>query len=224
LAALLAGLLTSHAQITVSLDSGILNAPIPDGDLSGLASSLPVSTPMTAVQSVSVTLNISGAGSGAFNGDFYAYLAYDGELAVLLNRPGRTAGNDWGYGDDGLSNVTFDDAAVNGDVHSYRLTLNGSILTAASPLTGNWAPDGRNTSPDVTLDTTSRTATLASFAGLNPNGNWTLFVADTQAGGTGQLDSWILNLVAVPEPADFAVVTGVVMLGIVLYRRKRRAA
>jgi subtilisin-like proprotein convertase family protein len=44
---------------------------------------------------------------------------------------------------------------------------------------------------------------LSSFNGLNPNGTWTLFLADASGGAPNTLVSWGLDITgtaAVPEP------------------------
>ena len=68
---------------------------------------------------------------------------------MLLNRVGRTASNPVGFADSGLD-VSFDDAAANGDIHVYRAVTNPP---AGTPLTGTWQPDGRLADPAVVLDT-----------------------------------------------------------------------
>jgi hypothetical protein len=42
---------------------------------------------------------------------------------------------------------------------------------------------------------------LSVFNGMNPNGDWTLFLADQGAGDEATLTGWTLSLTAVPEPA-----------------------
>src|SRR5688572_11481357 len=167
-----------------------LNRAIPDGNASGLSDFQPVSSSISGISTLRVRLHITGE----FNGDLYAYLRHiQGgvtNFCVLLNRAGRTAASPWGYGDSGL-NVTFDDAAANGDIHVYR-----NVLTPASgsPLTGSWRPDGRLVDPDLVLDTSPATTTLNSFDGTNPDGEWTLFVADMESGGTNMLVGWELEI------------------------------
>jgi hypothetical protein len=181
-----------------------------------LADSQTIATTATLVESVRVTLDIAGAGSGAFNGDLYAYLYHDNCVAVLLNRPGRTALETSGYADNGLASVTFDDLAPNGDVHEYRLTLSGNAASplspAPAPLSGTWAPDGRMVDPALVLNTDQRSAPLSSFQGTNPNGNWTLFVADLEIGGTAKLLEWQLQVAVVPEPAQHGIAAGTILL------------
>jgi subtilisin-like proprotein convertase family protein len=215
----------SPAQVitrTVSTNYAV-NIAIPDNDISGIASTkafggltLPFET---NVFDLNVTLNITGD----YNGDLYAYLTHNTGFSVLLNRVGKTTANPLGYSDDGI-NVKFDDQSTGRDVHNYRVTLSGNATTPLTgPLSGTWLPDARNTNPDTVLDTTARTALLNSFNGLNPNGTWTLFVADLSAGGTSTLVSWGLE-VTVPEPGTIAlfVLGAIGMVG--LSRRSQKKA
>jgi hypothetical protein len=208
--------------VTNSFEFSNLNRPIPDtlgANFGGVQDTREITMDFDSIVSVSVTLNITGTGSGAVNGDFYAYLTKGDDIAVLLNRPGRTSENLAGYGDNGL-NVRFSDDAVNGDIHLYRLTLSGSHLVPlelGEQLTGSWAPDGRNVLPTLALDTHPRTHTLDVFEGENPNGQWTLFIADMDPGGTAMLASWGMQITAVPEPHTIAILT----LGAVLIAFRR---
>jgi len=62
------------------------------------------------VGSLTVDLNISGG----YNGNLYAYLvAPNGTMVILLNQPGVTGGNPFGYAGSGL-NVTLTDATTLG--------------------------------------------------------------------------------------------------------------
>jgi subtilisin-like proprotein convertase family protein len=165
---------------------------IPDGNAVGLVSGLDVTTPITSISRVTVTLEIEGG----FNGDLYAYLSHGAGFAVLLNRVGRTELDPTGHLDIGFS-ITLDDDAVAGDVHRYREALDWEPLPG--PLTGTWQPDGRTTDPAEVLDTDPRTAMLASFAGLDPNGHWTLFVADADGGGEATLVRWGIRITGAPS-------------------------
>lgn len=206
-----------------------INSAIPDGDPSGFSDTRSIVTSQTVIRDVNVTLDISGIGTyGGVNGDLYVYLTHETGFSVLLNRPGRRSGSAMGYDDSGLGSVVFDDSAINGDVHSYRFTLSGNHDSAITPapgqLTGTWRPDGRNVDPGSVTDTDNRGALLNSFNGLNPNGNWTLFVADMQSGGQVQLNSWGVSVTAVPEPAATALATGLGLVGFLMFRgRKMRA-
>jgi len=168
------------------------NRLIPDGDPSGLSLAPTLPSAIASIASVTVNLNITGE----FNGDLYSYIRHSSGFAVLLNRPGKTAANPYGYADSGM-NVTFQDGAANGDIHVYQ---NVTIPPAGSPLTGTWQPDDRNVDPTTVLDTSPRTTALADFNGLNAAGTWTLFLADLQSGGTNQINSWSLTIVGQAYP------------------------
>ena len=187
----------ARAQVATNTYSFVVNQAIPDNDLSGLSDSHTISPGIQSITDVQVTLDITGG----FNGDYYAYLTHDSGFAVLLNREGRTETDAFGYPDSGF-NVTFDDAASNGDIHTYRLTLNPN----GGALTGTWAPDARNINPGLSLDTTPRGAFLGSFNSLGADGAWTLFVADVSPVGSGQLNSWSMEVIGVvPEPGTWVL-------------------
>jgi len=167
-----------------------IGQPIPDGDFSGVANAQSILTPITSITDLKVTLQVSGT----WNGDLYCYLTHSPGFAVLLNRVGRRPESTVGYGDNGF-NVTFDDGATNGDVHIYRRTLSGSDFTPISGLLTNaWVPDGRTNNPAVVLNTDAGTAFLSSFNGLDPNGQWVLFIADMEPGDFSTLDGWGLQI------------------------------
>jgi subtilisin-like proprotein convertase family protein len=196
----------AFAQVFVADFAG-LNISIPDFDLSGASDSRTLSIPFSVIGDVNVTITLSGSSpDNAFNGDLYAYLSHDSGFSVLLNRPGRTAADSLGYGDNGFLNVTFDDSAADGDIHSYQL------VRTESPLSGRWRPDARSTFPTQALDTDPRTQFLNNFAGLNPNGSWTLFVADVSAGGTATITQWGLEITPVPENPATALVAGILLV------------
>ena len=184
------------AQVIFTFDG--LNRDIPDGSSVGIVDSRAISGAGAGIAHLAVTLSISGRGFGANNGDLYATLVLNDTpgFSVLLNRPGREGENPVGYGDNGL-NLRLDDGSDE-DIHTYQMDLIGPLGTA--PLTGVWQPDGRHVDPADALDTSPRTAQLSSFVGLDPNGIWTLFVADVEPGGTARLDSWGLVITPVPEP------------------------
>lgn len=200
-----------HAGILLYEFAGI-HRSVPDNDPSGLTD---VRTPAATstveagmiITDVNVHLSLSGA--SAVNGDLYVYLQHGDSVAVLLNRVGRTMDNSSGYGDPGFD-VTLDDQAPNGDIHSYRSTLFGNdSVPLGGPLTdsiyGPWAPDARRDDPSVvTLENTARRdAALSRFNGSVIGGDWTLFVADINGGGEVTLDHWSLEIIAVPEPAGW---------------------
>lgn len=172
-----------------------VSQPIPDGDLSGIVSTLSLSSLSAPIANLRVELDISGS----YVGDLYAYLTHGTGFAVLLNRAGSTSADPAGYGDSGL-HVTFADGAP--DIHQYRLTLFGNESTSLNgPLTGLWAPDGRGVLPAILAPNDLRTAFLSSFNGQDPNGEWTLFVADLSGGDLHELNGWRLDINGPREPA-----------------------
>lgn len=204
--------------LEVSSTNYLVNLPIPDNNASGIASTKEFSTSIKRLGDVNVTLSVSGT----YNGDLFGYLTHESGFSILLNRVGRTAVNSLGYGDGGL-NLKFDDDAANGDIHTYRLKLGGDASAALSgALTGTWSPDGRLTDPGTVRDSDSRTAPLFSFFELDPNGKWTLFLADMAPGGTSTLTGWGLEVTAIPEPSNIAIFTigGFLLLLSSRYRRK----
>lgn len=173
-----------------------LNTPVPD--FGELASAPVLNLGGGTVQNVQVGLTLTSGTTGGpmFNGDIYASLGHGTGFAVLLNRPGRTAANSFGYSDAGMT-VTFADNAANGDVHNYQTALGGA--PAGGVLTGTWAPDGRNANPSTVTDATARTAMLSSFNGLASDGEWRLLVSDESGGAVAEVVSWTLKLVVQPD-------------------------
>jgi len=216
-------ILSALGDFSATFSSGFQNSGnIPDGSTIGLADTRTLTgIPFNSIADVNVRLNISGG----WNGDLYAYLVHNSGFSVLLNRVGRDGSSSFGYGDSGL-NLTFDDqASQSADIHFYQTVagFNNSMIQGAAA----WRPDGRNVSPlspGASLASASRTALLDQFFHQDPNGNWTVFIADVSGGG-GQatIQSWGLDLVptAVPEPASIVEASlAVFFLGAValLYR------
>jgi len=206
-----------------------LTAVIPDNNLGGMARTVQVSGyELKAPYVVTVSMKIVGTGVGAFNGDYYAYLKHvstDGtmiQLAVLLNRLGRSTDLPTGYSDNGLNIVLADSADE--DIHNYRFALSGGNNNPITgPLTGTWQADGRNVDPLAAVDTSLRTTTLNSLGLGSPNGTWTLFVADAQAGGIGQLTEWKVTMQGVPEPSSASLLVAGMGGLWAWYRRRKKA-
>jgi subtilisin-like proprotein convertase family protein len=205
----------ASAQVTNNYLFSV-NQAIPDGSFSGLSLAANVAGVDGHIVQVSVDLDVTGG----FNGDLYAYLvAPGGGLAVLLNRPGVTNGNPFGYSNAGL-NITLDDSGGNYNVHYYQ---NHNPGYSGQQLIGNWAADGENVDPlSLAVGSTSPTATLASLAGSTPNGQWVFFIADLSGGSQGTLVSVGINVVTIPEPTPWqmALVGSSLLLLIRNWRRK----
>ena len=197
--------IVAHA-VTV-MDTTTLSTLIPDNDAVGVSDTLDISnSEALEIVSVQVDLEISGG----WNGDLYVYLQHGDNLAVLLNRVGRTNSNPDGFGSSGMQ-VSLLDSALD-DIHT-------SLPDTGTP-TGTYQPDGRSTDPLLVLDTDPRDAMLSVFNGMDANGEWTLFLADQSAGDESTIVSWTLTIEAVPEPsaAMLAALGAVTML----MRRSRR--
>jgi subtilisin-like proprotein convertase family protein len=178
---------------------------IPDGNPAGLADARLVASAITGIEEIRLTLDISGS----FNGDLYATLQHESGFAVLLNRVGRTATNSFGFGDDGLRITLYDEGSFE-DIHGQ--TSGGGLVL------GTFGSDGRASDPGVVLETDPRTALLDSFAGLDANGTWTLFVADLAGGDAHTLNEWSMEISGIPEPGSLILL---VLSGAFLLRRSR---
>lgn len=217
------------ALYTYNYTTGFQNGGvIPDGSADGWTDTRTVSGLSGVIGDVNVCVNTSGG----VNGDLYAYLRFNNGSVVLLNRIGKTADNPFasstaGFGNGGvLTSFRFDDSATT-DIHNVP-------GTAGSPVTGDYQPDGRTADPQIVLDTSARSTSLASFNNVSPNGDWSLFFSDTVGGnGSPTMLGWSLEITAVPEPVNVAlgVFGGVFLVGIVarsrwvrdLFRRSRTA-
>jgi subtilisin-like proprotein convertase family protein len=201
----------ASGQTTTNLTFTV-NQNIPQGDPSGLANTQTLNFSSVPNFSSIVNLTVSLDISGGLNGGYYAYLVNNsGGFAILLNRPGTTAGNSLGYTDSGF-NITL--SAGGPDIHTYQTVSNpgGGILT------GTWGVDGRNVDPATVVNTDPQTALLSSFTGTDPSGQWTLFLANLDYGEQGELVSWGLSITAVPEPSS----VGLALLGLGVFFGARR--
>jgi len=178
------------------------NAAIPEGNPVGVTFAGNVSGLAGNVSGLILDLNVSGG----YNGDLYAYLeAPNGTTATLLNNPGVTDSNPFGFGGSGLS-IVFSDAAT----ANLQTTpeISGAVVTGSFQPVGSFSP----------------------FNGLVANGTWTLFIAADSAGGSQpELTSWGLDIItnAVPEPGQAAALAmlslGVISAGIARQVAKHRA-
>ncbi len=158
------------------------NVAITDGSVVGVTSQGTVSGVGDVLTSITVGLNVTGG----FDGNLYAYLvAPNGTVVTLLNHIGTGAFGSWASG--------FGDGTDNSFVLQSGTAPNGVISTANGTL-------------GQALTGTFQVAGLSAFNGVNANGQWTLFFADTvTGGGTSWLQSWTLNITAVPEPVTLAL-------------------
>lgn len=211
---LLAGLtlaLTSMARAAVYYNGS--GGIIPDGSLSGTTWQIQ-SSDVGTLSSVSVLLNVKGG----FNGDLYGYLTYnDGSSSrteILLSHIGggtsAAAGSGLGTG---AATGNYSDLLASG----IRLADGAGVnIQGVTPGAGYYLPVG-SYAPD------SAVAFSTTFGNMNGSGTWTLFFADTAAGGQSTVVSWGLDLgiTAVPEPVNVALgIFGGVFLVIMLGRSR----
>lgn len=221
LALALSVLALSSAALPAQIIENYVFSPglaVPDGSSVGITDSRTLNSAITSITDVTVTLNISGG----FNGDYYVYLVHTTGagtgFSILLNRVGTTSGNPFGYLDSGV-NISLSSVAAN-DIHLYQ---NNSPVFAGGALTGTWQPDGRTDNPLTVTDASPRSAFLDSFANLDANGVWSLFVADLSPVGSGTLVSWGMTIRGVPEPGTVAAgVLGALAAAGALHRRRQR--
>ena len=221
-------LATGASAAMVFPDSGLASPlAIADHDATGILRTLEISGLATSTTyTVDVALNIQGRGYGGYVGDVYAYLAHQspsGEyrMTVLLNRPGRSASLLSGYDNTGV-NITVSDSAAH-DIHTYQ-AQSYQLDSTSTALTGTWQADRRLANPDSVVSSDARAATtLNNLVTTDPNGNWSLFVADMETGGTMQLNNWSISLTAVPEPSSTLIFAGMLASATLRRRRKRVA-
>ena len=177
------------------------NRVVPDGNAAGLSDVRNVNSSITLISSVKVRLKVASE----YGGDLYGYVRHSSGFAVLLNRPGKSVANPVGYADHGFD-ITFQTGAPNGDIHAYQTITTPSPGT---PLTGTWEPDGRTADPSGVTDASPRSTSLTNLNGLNATGEWVLYLADLESGGTNMLTEWALEItgqayptVTWPQPAD----------------------
>ena len=193
------------------------NGVVPDGNPLGWWDSRTLSgVPIASLSDVTVSLSVAGGNVG----DLFVYLSNGSHAAILLNRPGKTAADDFGFPDENFT-ASFHDSGPLGDSH---LSFTGPNLS----LHGIWEPDGRLADPYAVLDSSPRTNFLSGFHSFPADGTWTLFVADMVGGGSGPtVTSWSLSLAsndsptAVPEPSA-TLTPALAWAFLILSRRRNR--
>ena len=209
--------LTSRASSTNATFTATPGLTVPDANPVGLVSTLTVGDMTGNTINLTVNLDITGG----FTGDLYAYLVSPtGTIVVLLNRVGMSSSDPFGYGDAGF-NITLDSASGN-NIHTYQ---SGGYTISGGQLTGTWAPDGRTIDPlsaPSAFDAGPTGSTLTSLDGTDPNGVWTLFIADLSPGGESTIVSWGLTVMTVPEPQSWTLLGGSLTAFWLINRRRRK--
>jgi subtilisin-like proprotein convertase family protein len=221
---LILGLLLAAATLPAQVTTSYTNSPgqlLPDNDPDGYGSVFNVSGLGGMIANVEVGMDVTGG----YNGDLYAYLVSPtGQIAILLNRMGVSAANAYGYNTAGF-NITLDSAPANNNEHDYE---SFGPNYSGGQLTGTWAPDGRNISPNSTgslFDSTASTMGLDNDFGTDPNGTWLFFIADLSPGSQSTLQNVTLTISTAPEPQTWAILAGgVALFGLVRRRNVGRHA
>lgn len=93
------------------------------------------------------------------------------------------------------TNLNFDDDAT-------------ASLTTSAIVSGTYKPTnlGPGDSFGPPAPALSGAATLATFAGANPNGNWSLFVVDDLNGDSGSLNNWCVTFAGSSVPPTPAAI------------------
>jgi subtilisin-like proprotein convertase family protein len=169
---------------SVTSSSGPISVAVPDNSATGTSDTLNVAGFTGAVQSISVTFNITHT--------------WDADLDINLVAPnGNILNLVYGRGGSGdnFTNTTISSASGT------------SLGTGAAPFTGTFAADGIiGAGPSAYLSNVSAFSNLFSV----PNGTWRLAIADFGFGDLGTLTSWSITINAVTPPTDgvWSPVTG----------------
>ena len=144
-----------------------------------------VSGQPTFLTDVNVRLNIAHNCPGDIQATLTSPQGTIVSLVTNLGGPNTTSVFCFG-GTDVLAGTTFDDAAD--PAGSIPYSFNNRLATDIDPSFNAVAPF---LVPEEAL---------AAFYGENPNGNWVLRVVDTCNGDSGSLDSWGVDIAALPSP------------------------
>jgi len=182
---------------------------IPDNNLSGVSSTIT----FTENQWISGNVVVSLEGlTHTWIGDLTATLiAPDNTAHDLFFRVGRIT---TGAGDSSEfnGNYIFRDAVIdtlgNGNDLWAEATLGGDAYQLRA---GEYRTSTANSAAFTSLDTT--------FAGLNTQGMWTLFMTDQAGNDIGSLGGWTLSMSSVPEPSAALIFLG---FGAAGWLRRRR--
>jgi cysteine-rich repeat protein len=167
LSALPAGGLSLGAPVTIDAPVPAAGTPIPDNNATGISSTIDVGGLGIRLYDVDVTVDVTHNNSGDLE---FFLTSPSGQRIDLVN---RVAGAGIGGGNDNLyAGTTFDDQAGGLPITDTALPPNG---TAFGRIPGVGA--------------------LSAFTAENPNGQWTLKVADRAGGTTGRLMGWSLTLI-----------------------------
>jgi hypothetical protein len=193
--------------ISQPLSAGLYNFTTSDGGLTytGGGNSLSQLIPDNTRAGVGYTINFGDSGVNI------------GSLSITLNISGGYNGDLYAYVSHGgvLVQLLNPNPAVSGSGMNITLGETGASLPAGGTgvLTGSYVSYGN----------------LSAFNNMSAGGDWTVFFADQSPGDTATLNSFSLDITAVPEPVNVALVgfAGVLLSVVGLRRlvgRRGRAA
>ena len=168
---------------SVRLD-GPADVAIPDGNMVGVARSIPFTQVGALPYAVRLNLAIDPSTADVFLGDFVAYLRHttadnlDSRTVKLFEHIGATTANPEGSAGTGLSVLLSDWA-----------TDSIAPQDLAGILTGTYRPG-----------VSDQLLSLNDLGAFDASGTWTLWVGDTSSGGTGKLTSWSVELEQLLQP------------------------
>lgn len=189
----LGGIHPAEASLSFSTSDGTTFA----GGASGLGQAIPDNDP----SGVAYSLNFAANGLSI------------SDISVSFNLSGGYNGDIYAY----LSNVSQLSTLLNGPSPG----LSGSAMNITF-VEGSGSRIPMTSSANLSGTYTAYTD-LAVFNSTDPNGNWTLFFADLSAGDTSTLNSFSVDITAVPEPVNVALgIFGVFLGGASIVRWHRQ--
>jgi subtilisin-like proprotein convertase family protein len=172
--------------------------PIPPGCTSATASgsnNTPQNIPDNNPTGITSTINISGAGTYLWDVDLQTFIThtFPGDIDMTLTSPAGTT-----------ITVSTDNGGSNDNA------FNGTLWTDDAGATNPPGSANDNTyAVGVTESPLAPEEGFAALRGQNPNGTWTLMIADDAAADTGALNSWNLLITTLASaPIDSAPITG----------------
>jgi len=206
IAAALAPLASPAQTFFVTVDGGGVTVS-PDGQNAGAPYPSVISITDSFGYIVDLNIALNGV-SHTFSDDFDILLqGPNGALVMLMSDSG---------GNRAMSgvNLVFDDASP-------------LLLTSAQITSGTYRPSNNGAADDALpapAPGAPYSTSLSVFNGINPLGDWKLWVFDDRNNDGGSIASWSLQLelTPVPEPSTFALATlGLGCLMLVRRRAKR---
>jgi hypothetical protein len=110
---------------------------------------------------------------------------------------------------------------LDGSSFEGNIVLGGSVSDPGSYI--NFFPTVTSGSGTYSVTFTGTAADNTGLNGLNPNNFWGLIIWDQDSLSGNQLDSWSLDVTAVPEPVNVALgVFGLLFAVVIVARRRSR--